>query len=452
MTSERLPPHDTDAEENVIGSLLIDGEAIYKVAEILHPADFYAEANAILFQSCLELYDRNVAIDQVTVAQELARKGKLEECGSIAYLNHLITEVPTSLHLEHYAQIVSRLATMRRLINASNQISAIGYGADPDVDGALDKSEDILFRLRFGRASRGFVPLRKVLSDYMDSLDTPETGTATVDKTTVFSGFAAIDDQLTGLNPSDLVIIAGRPSMGKTSLALSIARNAAIEQGACVALFSLEMDREALAQRLLANESGINSRDIPVRKHDSNVVDAAGRLSEAQIYIDDSPLLRIVEMRSKARRLDAERKINLIVLDYLQLMQEDSRSDNRVQEMSYISRSLKAIARELNAPVIALSQLSRQVEFRASHVPQLSDLRESGSIEQDADVVVFIYRDDYYYSEDEWRAQHAEPYPRGVADIIIAKHRNGPTGQVKLRFSHKLARFENITNEELSLL
>jgi len=245
--------------------------------------------------------------------------------------------------------------------------------------------------------------------------------------------------------------------MGKTSLALSIARNAAIEQGACVALFSLEMAREPLVLRMLASESGVNSRRLRLGLHteeeEKRVMDATGRLSEAPIYIDDSPQLRVVEMRSKARRLHYERGINLIIVDYLQLMQGDGRGESRVQEISFISRSLKALARELNVPVLAVSQLSRAVEWRASHTPQLSDLRESGSIEQDADVVLFIYRDEYYHTEEEWQNQYPDrDYPRQIADIIIAKHRNGPTGQVKLRFVHNLAKFDNITREEPSLL
>jgi replicative DNA helicase len=273
------------------------------------------------------------------------------------------------------------------------------------------------------------------------------------------SGFTGLDEFLGGLQPSDLVIVAGRPSMGKTSFALGIARNAAVMQGACVALFSLEMARESLVLRLLSNESGINSRRVRLGEHltdeeERKIIESTGVLSEAPLYIDDSPQLRVVEMRSKARRLHFERGVNLIIVDYLQLIQGDDKRENRVQEISYISRSLKALARELNVPLIAVSQLSRAVELRPTHVPQLSDLRESGSIEQDADIVLFIYRDEVYYTREEWQNQFPDrEYPQEIADIVIAKHRNGPTGQIKLRFRHALAKFENISNiEEPSLL
>ena len=277
----------------------------------------------------------------------------------------------------------------------------------------------------------------------------------------VLSGFAGLDEFLGGFQRSDLVIVAGRPSMGKTSLALNIARNAAVEHRACVALFSLEMGRDSLVTRLVSSESGVNSRRIRFGEHkteeeERKVMEATGVLSEAPIYIDDTPMIRMAEMRSKALRLNYERGIDMVILDYLQLMQGESsgRGENRVQEISYISRALKALARELNAPVLAVSQLSRAVEWRASHEPQLSDLRESGSIEQDADVVLFIYRDEYYYkSEEEWIAAHPDrEYPREEADVIIAKHRNGPTGRVKLRFRHNLAKFESLGSVEPTLL
>jgi len=458
---EKLPPHDIDAEEAVNGSLLIDGTAIYKVATFLNQQDFYSEQNQLVYGACLSLYQRNEAINQITVAQELDRRGKLETCGGAAYLSHLISIVPTSLDIENYAQIVYRLSLMRHLINAAGQIAAIGYEADPDVDASLSKAEDVLFRLRHGQSPRDFVHVRQVLDKYFETAPSPTTEAegyrGPIPHT--LSGFIGLDEFLGGFQPSDLIIIAGRPSLGKTSLALSIARNAAVEQGACVALFSLEMAQEPLVLRLLANESGINSRRVRLGGHlteeeEKRIMEATGILSEAPIYIDDSPQIRVVEMRSKARRLHYERGINLIIVDYLQLMQGEDRRENRVQEISYISRSLKALARDLNVPVIALSQLSRQVDWRASHIPQLSDLRESGSIEQDADIVMFVHRDEAYYTIEEWQDQHPDKeYPRGIADIIIAKHRNGPTGQIKLRFRHSLAKFENIINiEEPSLL
>ncbi len=453
----KLPPHDTDAEEAVIGSLLIDGATIFKVADSLQVSDFYFEQNQWLYKACKALYERDEAINQVTVAQELSRQNQLEPCGGAARLSYLISICPTSLDIEHYAQIVYRLSVMRQMISAGDRIAAIGYEAGPDVEGSLGRAEGVLFKLRRGQGSGDLTHIRQVLDKYF------EEAPASKDERHqalpyVLSSFAGLDDFLGGFQRSDLVIVAGRPSMGKTSLALNIARNAAVDHQACVALFSLEMARDSLVMRLLSSESGVNSRQVRFGHHtpdeERRVMEATGVLSESQIYIDDTPMLRISEMRSKALRLNFERGVDLVIVDYLQLMQgEGVRGENRVQEISYVSRALKALARELNAPVMAVSQLSRAVEWRASHEPQLSDLRESGSIEQDADVVMFIYRDEYYYKEEEWLAQHeGEEYPREQADIIIAKHRNGPTGRVKLRFRHNLAKFESISSGAPSLL
>lgn len=463
MYSDKLPPHDIDAEEAVIGSLLIDGTAIYKIATFLESDDFYGEQNQWLFEACLALYERNEAINQITLAQELSRRERLQACGGTAYLSHLISICPTSLDIEHYAQIVYRLSVMRGLIKTGDQIVRIGYEAGPDVNASLSRAEDVLFKLRHGQGERDFIHIRQVLDRYFEAAPTPEGGEGYPQAPLpyVLSNFAGLDEFLGGFQRSDLVIIAGRPSMGKTSLALSVARNVAVEQKACVAVFSLEMARESVVLRLLASESGVNSRRVRFGLHtedeERRIMEAIGLLSESAIYVDDSPLLRVVEMRSKARRLHFERGVDLIIIDYLQLMQGEGRGENRVQEISYISRNLKALARELNIPVLAVSQLSRAVEWRASHIPQLSDLRESGSIEQDADVVLFIYRDEYYHSEEEWEAQHPDsPYPREEADIIIAKNRNGPAGQVKLRFRHNLAKFYNfeypVSTEEPTLL
>jgi replicative DNA helicase len=456
MNGDKLPPHDIDAEEAVIGSLLIDGTTIHKIATLLQASDFYGERNSLIYGACLALHERDEAIDQITVAQELDRKGNLEKCGGAAYLSHLIAICPTSLDIEHHAQIVYRLSVMRHLIDAAGQIANIGYQADPDVDASLNRAEDILFRLRHGQSPRDFTHIRQVLDTYFETTAPEAEGLDKEPITYVLSGFTGMDEFLGGFQRSDLIIVAGRPSLGKTSLALSLARNAAVDQGACVALFSLEMAREPLVWRILASESEVDSRRIRLGLHteeqEKRVMDAIGKLSEAPIYIDDSPQLRVVEMRSKARRLHFERGINLIIVDYLQLMQGDGRGENRVQEISYISRSLKALARELNVPVLAVSQLSRAVEWRASHRPILADLRESGTIEQDADVVMFIYRDEIYFTKEEWEREHpGETYPP-PADIIIAKHRNGPTGEIKLLFKPRLAKFDNITNEELSLL
>jgi len=456
MYGEKLPPHDIDAEEAVIGSLLIDGTAIYRIATFLQSSDFYSERNSLVYGVCLALYERpDGTIDQITIAQELDRKGNLEKCGGAAYLSHLIAICPTSLDIEHHAQIVYRLAVMRRLIDAAGQIANIGYQADPDVNASLDRAEDTLFRLRHGQSPRDFIHIRQVLDKYFETTPGAEVeGRLKEPIPYVLSGFTGLDEYLGGFQRSDLIIIAGRPSMGKTSLSLSLARNATVEQGACVALFSLEMAREPLVLRFLASEAEVDSRRVRLGLHteeqEKRIMDAIGRLSEAPIYIDDTPQLRVVEMRSKARRLHFERGIDLIIVDYLQLMYGEGRDE--VEKISNITRSLKAIARELNVPVMAVSQLSRAAEWRASHKPQLSDLRGSGSIEQDADVVLFIYRDEVYYSKDEWEREHpGEGYPP-PADIIIAKHRNGPTGEIKLLFKPKMAKFANITNEEPSLL
>ena len=439
MYGEKLPPHDIDAEEAVIGSLLIDGTEIYKITTFLQEQDFYSEQNRWIYGACLSLYQRNEAINQITVAQELDRRGKLEGGGGAAYLSHLISIVPTSL-------------------TAADQIAAVGYEADPDVDASLNRAEDILFRLRHGQSPRDFIHIRQVLDKYFEAPSHPGAEGYIEPLPNIFSGFTGLDELLDGFKRSDLIIVGGRPSMGKTSFVLNIARNAAVEQGACIALFSLEMARDSLVWRLLSNESGVNlSRIIHLGLHaeeeEKSIMEATGKLSETSIYVDDTPQLRVVEMRSKARRLHFEHGIDLIIIDYMQLMEGDGRMDNRVQEISYISRSLKGLARELDVPVLAVSQLSRASEFRASHTPQLSDLRESGSIEQDADVVLFVNRDELHFpTKDAWEEAHpGEQYPP-PADIIVAKHRNGPIGQISLRFVPKTTKFENIGREEPSLL
>ena len=460
MYSEKLPPHDIDAEEAVIGSLLIDGSAIYKVATLLKAEDFYHEQNQWLYGACLSLYQRpNEAINQITVAQELNRVGKLEACGGAAYLSRLIANCPTPLDIEYYAQIVYRLSLNRRLIEAAGQIANIGYAADPDIDATLSRAEDVLFSLRHGQSPRDFIHIRQVLDKYFE--EAAPTPTTVEGKEGVFpyvlSGFSGLDELLGGFQHSDLIIVGGRPSMGKTSLVLNIARNAAVEQGACVALFSLEMARDSLVWRLLSSESEVNLSRIRLGLHteeeERRIMDATGILSGAPIYVDDTPQLRVADMRSKARRLHLERHIDLIILDYLHLMEAGIRTEGRVQEISYISRSLKAIARDLDVPVLAVSQLSRASESRALHAPLLSDLRESGSIEQDADVVIFVDRDELHYpTREAWELAHpGEKYPPPV-DIIVAKHRNGPIGQIRLRFVTKMTKFENIGSEEPSLL
>lgn len=440
MTIDRLPPHDIEAEEAVLGSLLVDSGAIYKITTVIAPEDFYREKNLWVYQACFALYERNEAIDQVTLAHELSRAGRLEAAGGAAYLSHLVSNVATSVHIEHYAQIVHRLAVMRHLISAASQIESIGYGAGPNVDEAISKAEDVLVHLRHGERPKEFVPIKDLLNKYFE-----ETEVKSFEGDVLFTGYKSLDNRLGGLRRSDMIVLAARPSLGKTSLALGIARNAAVNQKARVAVFSIEMSHEQIVQRFLASEAGVDSHRLRLGEQteaeERKMMEATGVLSEAQIFIDDSPVLSVIEMQSKARQLHFEKGIDLVIIDYIQLMQGNGR-DNRVQEMTEISRSIKQMARELNVPVIAVSQLSRAAEQRLSHRPQLSDLRESGSIEQDADVVMFIYREDIYTKEDEWEKQHpGEKYPKGVADIIIAKHRNGPVGEEKLRFLSNTVRF-----------
>lgn len=445
---DRLPPHDLDAEEAVLGSILIDDEAIFKVASTLRLEDFYREQNGWIYAACLALQDRNEAINEVTVAYELTHQNRLEAVGGPAYLATLVANVPTSIHVEHYASIVQSTAQLRRLISAAGRIAQIAYEGGPDVDSILGQAEEMLFGLRRSGAARDFVHIREVLDQYFE-----ETAFGSDEEAghlaSVPTGFVDLDRLLGGFQRSDLIILAARPSLGKSSFALNIAQNAAIENKARVAVFSLEMSKEQLGQRLLAAEAGVDSQRLRLNMANDGeqrrILEATGTLSEAPIWIDDSPLIRLTELRSKARRLASERGLDLIVVDYLQLIQGNTRGDNRVQEISQISRSLKALARELNVPVLALSQLSRAVESRTPHVPLLSDLRESGSIEQDADVVMFIYRDDVYYSVKEWEKNFpTKPYPKGIADIIVAKHRNGPTGQISLLFFEKTTKFVNL--------
>ena len=447
----KLPPHDLDAEEAVLGSLLIDSEAIFKIVTLLKPEDFYREKNRWTYESCLSLNERRESINQITVAQEMARQQKLEPAGGAAYLSHLVYQVPTSVHAEHYANIVRRLSMMRKLISASNQIATIGYESPPDIDEALDKAEGILFRLRYGQQQRGFVHIKEVLDRYFEESSLAPEREGFLPH--VPTGFADLDKLLGGLQRSDMIVLAARPGVGKTSLALNIAHSAALKHKAHIALFSLEMSKMELAYRFLSVESGIDSQKIRLDQLNSrqreDVMEAMGRLSEAPIYVDDSPFLRDSDMRSKARRLHSESRIDLIIVDYMQLMRSSRATDNRVQEMSDISHSVKELARELDVPVLAVSQLSRAVEARIPHVPMLSDLRESGSIEQDADVVLFIYREDVYYKEEDWEKRFPDkPYPKGLSEIIVAKHRNGPQGHVPLFFRDRIAKFENLEKFE----
>ena len=448
--TDRLLPHSVEAEESVIGALLIDNEAFPKITGIVTAEDFYVTKNRWCFEACLALFDRSEAINQVTVAEELVLRERLEEIGGTSYLAHLVRTVPTTIHVEHYAGIVQRTSIMRRLIRTADEIAAIGYEGDADADAALSKAEAMLYRVRTARSTRDFMHIREVLDQYMEETASLQAS-RDIHLSPIATGFPDLDKLLGGgLQRSDLAIIAARPSLGKSTLAFNIARHAA-EQLARVAVFSLEMSAEQIGIRLVASEADVDSHRMRVgllnSQEEQREHDAIGYLSELPIYIDETPFQRIVEMRSKITRLHNEEPIDLLIVDYIQLIAGSSgRSENRVMDMGEISRSLKSIARELDVPVLALSQLSRAPEQRLNHRPLLSDLRESGSIEQDADVVAFIYREDKYVTRDEWEKRRpSDPYPVNVAELIVAKHRNGPTGSVHLYFRDDVVRFESMT-------
>ena len=449
MYVDRLLPHDPDAEEAVIGSILVDPESITKVTHFLRASDFYIAKNRMCFEVCLSLFDRDEAINQVSLAHELSVLGRLEDVGGTPYLTHAVESTPTSVHLEHYGHIVQRTSVMRQLINAAGDIATIGYESDSDVERALDQAEEALFNVRTGRGTRDFIHIRDVLDVYMEDTATLESDQGK-NLAPISTGFTKLDELLgNGLQRSDMIVAAARPSLGKSTLAFNIARHAA-EQGASVGIFSLEMSAEQIAVRLISGEANVDSHRLRIgllsEREENRVFDAIGLLSELPLYIDDTPIQGVVEIRGKSRRLQAERGLDLLVVDYLQLMSSNTRRiENRVQEMGEFSRSLKGIARDLDIPVLACSQLSRAPEQRPSHRPILSDLRESGSIEQDADVVAFIYREDVYTNREDWERTHpTEAYPESVAEIIVAKHRNGPTGTVPLYFRKDVVRFENL--------
>ena len=448
MYAERLPPHDVSAEEAVVGSVLIDGEALTRVTSFLKAGDFYTEKNRWCYDGCLALVQRGEAINQVTLAHELSLQDRLESLGGPSYLSHLVLTVPTSVHIEHYGRIVQRTSVMRQILTAGGDILAIGYEGGPDADEALNRAEERLFRVRSGRGSRDFAHMRDILDTWMaESAAIHGPGASHVAPIT--TGFGDIDKLLGGgLQRSDLFILAARPSFGKSALAFNMARNGA-GQGATVGIFSLEMSREQVGIRLISSEANVDSYRLKLGllsdSEERRLLDAIGALSDLAVYVDDTPIQSIVEMRGKARRLQADRGLDLLVVDYLQLISGGGRIDNRVQEMGEISRSLKALARDLDIPVLACSQLSRAVEQRQGHRPVLSDLRESGSIEQDADVVAFIYREDMYTSRDDWEKKNpSDPYPQNIAEIIVLKHRNGPLGEIPLYFRDHVVRFESL--------
>ena len=427
LYAERLMPHNIEAEESLIGSLLIDGECIARIAPMLQPGDFYRERNQLCYDSAMALSHRNQAIDQTTLAGELARTEKLDLAGGMAYLSHLISITPTSLHAEDYAGIVSRTAAMRKLIAAGSRIAELGYNDTDDLDTTLRQAEDALYAVRNTTQQRDFESFRDIFDRYLQEqqayLDDLLTGMGAP----IMSGFPDLDEVLGGIHRSDLVVLAARPSVGKSTLALNIAI-ANAKAGQTCAIFSLEMTVDQLAIRALAGETGIDSHRIRLglytQSQEQRIINTIGELSDLPIYIDDTPYQGMVEILGKARRLDLDRGVDLIMVDYLQMIQGPHRGGpvNRVQEITEISRSLKIMAGELNAAVIACSQMSRMVENRPSHRPQLSDLRDSGSIEQDADIVAFIHREDLYTTEEEWGRTHpGQDYPR--------QHRRDHRGQ-----------------------
>ena len=444
MTTERLFPHNLEAERGVLGSIIIDPEAVVLVADFLSSEDFYRDAHRTLYGVIMQLYDQRTPADFITICDVLEQQHKLEEVGGASSISSLINEVPTSGNAVYYGRIVSRTALLRRLIEAGGQIVAQAY-EDSEEDAALtlERAEQLIFEIsqRYSSGTATASHVRELLAGYMDRLDQLHEHRGTI--LGVPTGFVDLDRLLGGLQRSDLILLAGRPGLGKTGLALSMAYQTASRHRRKVGIFSLEMSKEQLIQRLLAIGSGVDQQRLRtgwIEDHEWERVTATmGTLSEADIWIDDTSTISTIQLRSKARRWILEHGLDLIVVDYLQLMQastSDGRSrENRVQEVSAISRALKGLARELNIPVLALAQLSRAVENRASKVPQLSDLRESGSLEADSDVLLFIYRDDAY--------NPASGRPN-TADIIIAKHRNGPVGEVCLAFDKPQARFRDI--------
>ena len=425
---ERVPPHNLEAEASVIGGILLDGsEAMVKVADIVSAADFYKEAHKIIYQAILELVEKHSPVDLLTVSNRLDEKGYLESIGGSSYLTSLVSAVPTASHVRHYAEIVSRKATLRRLIQEEGE----------DLDQVLDQAESVVFSVSSKHQKEAFASLKNVLTESFDRIDELHKDKAKLRG--LPTGFTDLDrNVLAGLQASDLIVVAARPSMGKTSFALNVAKYVATEQGKGVGVFSLETSKEQLVDRLLSAEARVDSWKLRTGNLSDEdfpkIGQAMATLSEAPIYIDDSPMINVMEMRAKARRLQAESGLGLIVVDYLQLMHGRG-LDNRVQEISEISRGLKGLARELGVPVIALSQLSRAVEARPDKRPLLSDLRESGSIEQDADVVIFIYRDDYYHRDSE---------QKNIAEILVRKHRNGPVGEIELYFQPEYTEFRNL--------
>lgn len=437
-----VPPQSTEAEASVLGSILLEGSLFEAIADQIHPEDFYRQANGKIYASMLDLFQKGEPIDVLTVTNRLEETKQLDAVGGGSYLAELAGSVPTTANLQSYTEIVVKKATLRRLISASREISELAFNETDDITTIVDSAEKRLFQVAEQYNSESFSQLRDVLSTTFERIDEMHKNKGKLRG--VPTGFSSLDDKLSGLQKSDLVVLAARPSMGKTTLAMNIARNAAVKSRASVGIFSLEMSKEQLVDRLLSLEAGVDSwklRTGHLAESDFPKLAAAmDTLAVAKIFIEDTAGLSVMEIRAKARRLQAQSGLDLLIVDYLQLMDGGSgRSiDNRVQEISEISRSLKALARELQIPVLALSQLSRAVESRIGNIPQLSDLRESGSIEQDADVVLFIYRDEYYNKESD---------KKNIAEILIKKHRNGPTGEAELYFSADQQKFSDLAKQ-----
>ena len=435
--TERALPHNLEAERSVLGAILIRNDALNHAAEVIDAGDFFREAHRVVFDAMVALNERNQVIDLVTIKEELARIGRLDEVGGPAYVASLVDGVPRALNVEGYARIVKEKSTLRSLIFSATRILSSAYEAEQEPDLLLDEAEKAIFEIADHRIRTGFIPLRDLVHDSFEKIEQLQAHKGLL--TGVPTGFSDLDEMTSGLQPSDLVIVAARPSMGKTSLTLNIAQHVGTQTGMTVGLFSLEMSKEQLFMRLLTSEARIDAhrfRSGYLNEKDYGRLSAAlGTLAEAKVFIDDTASIGVLEMRAKARRLKAEHGLHLLVVDYIQLMQGRGRFDNRQQELASISRSLKGLAKELNIPIVALSQLSRAPDARADHRPQLSDLRESGALEQDADVVLFIYREEQYEKTEE---------TEGIAEIIVGKQRNGPTGSVKLAFVKEFTRFENL--------
>jgi len=435
--AERTLPHNLEAERSVLGAILIQNDSYNVAVELLRPEDFYRDAHRRIFEKIISLAERRMAVDFVTLKDELGRAGELDTVGGPAYVASLVDGVPKATNVEYYAKIVKEKSVLRSLISAANTILLDAYEADQEAAEILDRAENSIFQIAEGGIRRGFVSLEELAQESVDAIQKAHEEKKLI--TGVPTGFSDLDSLMSGFQRGDLVIIAARPSMGKTSLALNIAQHVGTKTGLTVGVFSLEMSREQLFLRMLSSEAQIDGHHLRTGYLKSDdwgrLTEALGVLGQARVFIDDSPGIGVLEMRAKSRRLAAEQRgLHLLIVDYIQLMQGRGRFDNRTQELGSISRALKALAKELNVPVVVLSQLSRGPESRSDHRPQLSDLRESGALEQDADVVIMIYREDKYNPDAE---------NEGIAEIIVAKQRNGPTGTLKLAFIKERTRFEN---------